>query len=53
MRGITFSIGTSPDLRWISKQNSGNLRSDLGSSKLNKIVRDGLKINEFVWRYKI
>jgi hypothetical protein len=44
MRGITFSIGTSPDSKWNSNSNSGNPRCDLGSSKLNKIGRDGLKI---------
>jgi hypothetical protein len=27
--------------------------SNLGSSKLNKIARDGLKIYEFAWRYEI
>jgi hypothetical protein len=42
--GITVSIGTSPDSKWILNENSGNRRSNLGSSKLNKIARDGLKI---------
>jgi hypothetical protein len=43
-RGTTFSIGTSSDSKCISNKNSGNPRSDLGSSKLNKIARDELKI---------
>jgi hypothetical protein len=37
-------MGTSQDSKWISNKNSGNPRSDLGSGKLNKIARDGLKI---------
>jgi hypothetical protein len=40
----TLLMGTCPDSERNLNKNSGNPRSDLGSSKLNKISRDGIKI---------
>jgi hypothetical protein len=42
--GTTLLMETCPDSKLYLNKNSGNPRSDLGSSKLNKIARYGLKI---------
>jgi hypothetical protein len=38
------SIGTSPDLQWISNENLGKSMSVFDFMKLIKIARNGLKI---------
>jgi hypothetical protein len=50
-RGVTFSIGASPYFKWILNYKFGKVRSDLGFRKLNKIARNGIKIQEFAWRW--
>jgi hypothetical protein len=52
-KGTTSSIGTSPDSQWISNENLGESRSVFEFRKLIKIARNGLKIQEFSWRYQI
>jgi hypothetical protein len=52
-KGTTFSIGTSPNSKFSMNQKFGKSMSDLGFRKLNKIARNGLKIQEFSWRYKL
>jgi hypothetical protein len=49
-KGTTSSIGTSPDLKWISNDNLGNSRYVFYFRKLIKISKNGLKIQEFAWR---
>jgi hypothetical protein len=48
--GITFSIGTSSDLKFILNKKFGKLRSLFDFRKLIKIARNGPKIQEFGWR---
>jgi hypothetical protein len=43
-KGITSSIETSPDSKWISIENLGNSISIFDFRKLIKIARNGLKI---------
>jgi hypothetical protein len=48
--GITLSIGTSSDLKFILNKKFGNSRSVFDFRKLIKIARNGPKIQEFGWR---
>jgi hypothetical protein len=48
-KGTTYSIGTSPDSKWILNKNLGKSRSVFDFRKLFKISWNGLKIQEFVW----
>jgi hypothetical protein len=43
-KGITFSIGTYLDSKWIWNYKFREARSDLGFIKFDKISRCGLKI---------
>jgi hypothetical protein len=49
-KGTAPSIGTSLDSKWISNKNLGKSMSVFDFRKLIKIARNGLKIQEFVWR---
>jgi hypothetical protein len=49
-KGTSYSIGTSPDSKWISNENLGKSRSIFKFRKLIKIGRNGLKIQEFAWK---
>jgi hypothetical protein len=46
-KGITFSIGTSSDSKWILNYEFGKSRSVFEFRKLIKIARNGSKIKEF------
>jgi hypothetical protein len=52
-KGTTFSIGISLDPKWILNQKFGKSRSVFNFRNLIKIARNGLKIQEFSWRWEI
>jgi hypothetical protein len=47
-KGTMFSIGTSPDSKWISVENLGKSRSVFDFRKLIKISQNGLKSSNFM-----
>jgi hypothetical protein len=53
MRSWGKGGGVLADSQWISNENLGESRSVFEFRKLIKIARNGLKIQEFSWRYQI